>query len=45
MFQVTNDGEVVWEYINPYYPEGPLGPGNAVFKGIHYLPEEVPMLG
>ncbi len=45
MFQVTPDGQVVWEYVNPYYPEGPDGvPTNAVFKATHYLREDIPRL-
>ena len=40
MFQVTVDGEVVWEYINPYFGEV----DNAVFRARHYLPEEIPQL-
>jgi len=44
MFQVTPDKEVVWEYINPYFTEGPEGaPRNDVFRTTHYLLEEVPV--
>ena len=25
-FEVTHDGELVWEYVNPYFGEGPTGP-------------------
>ena len=41
MFQVTKDGEVVWEYINPHFyddAEGLLV--NRVFRATHYQPEE-----
>lgn len=36
MFQVTPEGEVVWEYITPYFSDGPLGVSNAVFRAEHY---------
>ena len=43
MFQVTPDKKVVWEYINPYSPEGPDGtPRNDVFRITYYLPEDAP---
>jgi hypothetical protein len=43
MFQVTPDGQVVWEYVNPYFDAGPDGvPVNAVFRATHYLPGEIP---
>ena len=45
MFQVTPDGQVVWEYINPYFyadAEGQVV--NRVFRANHYLPEQVPAL-
>ena len=45
MFQVTPEGQVVWEYINPYYFEDAEGQvANRVFRSTHYLPEEVPNL-
>ncbi len=25
LFEVTRDGELVWEYVNPYFGEGPTG--------------------
>jgi hypothetical protein len=43
MFQVTPDKQVVWEYINPYFPTGPDGAlVNGVFRATHYLPEDIP---
>ncbi len=43
MFQVTPDKQVVWEYINPYFPAGPDGAlVNGVFRATHYLPEDIP---
>ncbi len=45
MFQVTNSGEVVWEYINPYFDPGPAGGlVNSIFRATHYLPEAVQAL-
>lgn len=42
IFQVTPDGEVVWEYINPYFEARPDGVvTNAVFRVNHYKAEEI----
>ena len=46
MFQVTPQGEVVWEYINPYFAAGSDGiDGNQVFRCSWYMPGEIPQLG
>ena len=43
--EVTTDGQVVWEYVNPHFvppagePEGP--PANAVFRAYRYSAEEI----
>ncbi len=44
LFEVTPEGEIVWEYINPYF--GPLGSGqaNRVFRAYRY-PAGSPELG
>ncbi len=45
IFQVTPEGEVVWEFINPYFyadAEGQVV--NRVFRSTFYTPEEVPNL-
>ncbi len=45
LFEVTADGQVVWEYVNPYIgtpagqPEG--APSNAVFRAFRYSAEEI----
>jgi outer membrane protein assembly factor BamB len=45
IFEVTEAGETVWEYVNPFYaappnkPEGP--PRNALFRAYRYPPEQV----
>ena len=45
IFQVTPEGDVVWEYINPHFAPNELGfEVNSVFRSTHYLPEQVPQL-
>ena len=45
MFQVTPEGEVVWEYVNPHFTEGLTGAiNNSVFRALHYMAEEIPWL-
>ncbi len=41
LFEVTLDGEVVWEFVNPYFGEGPNGPNNRVFRAYRYSAEEI----
>ena len=42
---VTPDGEVVWEYICPYFDARPDGiVANAVFRSTFYTAEELPRL-
>jgi len=41
LFEVTADGELVWEYVNPYFGEGPTGPNNRVFRAYRYSEEEI----
>jgi arylsulfotransferase ASST len=41
LFEVTFDGEVVWEFVNPYFGEGPNGPNNRVFRAYRYSAEEI----
>jgi hypothetical protein len=43
LFEVTHAGEVVWEYVSPYFFEEPSGPGlnNWVFRAFRYTPEEI----
>ena len=44
LFQVTPEGEVVWEFINPCFTqrEGREAFSNMVFRARHYLPQQVP---
>jgi len=55
IFEVTEKGELVWEYINPDFAdysgldakeiEGYFGyPANALFRAYKYAPEEIPWL-
>ena len=43
IFEVTNDGETVWEYVNPYFFEeiGAPGLNNWVFRAFRYTPAEI----
>jgi hypothetical protein len=42
LFEVTPQGEVVWEYVNPYFGEaGLLGENNWLFRAFRYSPEEI----
>jgi hypothetical protein len=40
-FEVTREGELVWEYVNPFFGEGPTGPNNRVFRCYRYSEEEI----
>jgi outer membrane protein assembly factor BamB len=40
-FEVTRDGEIVWEYLNPYFGGSPLAETNAVFRALRYSAEEI----
>ncbi len=48
IFQVTPAGAVVWEFVNPFGGDDPLGQWvlghNAVFRASHYSPGEIPRL-
>ena len=39
-FEVTADGDVVWEYVNPYFG-GPPNARNSVFRIYRYTAEEI----
>ena len=41
LFEVTPEGELVWEYVNPYFNEGPNGLNNRVFRAYRYSAEEI----
>jgi uncharacterized protein (UPF0248 family) len=45
-FEVTNQGQIVWEYVNPFFGRpfcgGPPGcETNQVFRALRYSPEEI----
>jgi len=40
-YEVTTDGELVWEYVNPYFGEGATGLNNRVFRAYRYSEEEI----
>jgi uncharacterized protein (UPF0248 family) len=45
-FEVTNEGEIVWEYINPFFGKPffggpPSSETNQVFRAIRYSEEEI----
>ena len=45
MFQVTMEGGIVWEYINPFFIESLSGyTSNTVFRANHYSKNEIPFL-
>jgi outer membrane protein assembly factor BamB len=43
IFEVTADGEVVWEFVNPHFAVEPGRPGlnNWVFRAFRYTPDEI----
>ncbi len=46
LFEVTAEGQVVWEYVSPYFGEAPaLGECNWVFRARRYPAEAWPRLG
>jgi len=40
-FEVTGEGEVVWEYVNPYFTGPPDALLNQVFRAYRYSPQEI----
>ena len=41
IFEVTTAGELVWEFVNPFFGEGPTGLNNRVFRAYRYSEEEI----
>jgi hypothetical protein len=41
LFEVTPDGAVVWEYVNPYFGGSPTAPTNNLFRGYRYTAEQI----
>ena len=45
LFQVTPEGEVVWEYVSPFFGPNPFDfEINMVFRAFHYKPEQLPFV-
>jgi hypothetical protein len=45
-FEVTKDGETVWEYVNPFFGKPffagpPTTEGSLVFRALRYSAEEI----
>lgn len=40
-FEVTAEGDVVWEYVNPYFGGPPAAPVNQIFRVHRYSEEEI----
>ena len=41
LFEVTSDGELVWEYVNPYFAGPPNAQNNRVFRAYRYSAEQI----
>jgi hypothetical protein len=43
LFEVNAEGEVVWEYVSPYFFDEPGRPGlnNSVFRALRYTQDEI----
>jgi uncharacterized protein (UPF0248 family) len=49
-FEVTHEGEIVWEYVNPFFGRPffggpPRAETNQVFRALRYSPEEIARAG
>ena len=40
-FEVTRDGDIVWEYVNPFFGGPPHAETNEVFRALRYSAEEI----
>ena len=46
LFEVTAEGDIVWEYVSPFYYEHPIfGTNNMVFRCIRYAPDHPALRG
>ena len=41
IFEVTTGGEIVWEFVNPYFGGPPNAPNNRVFRAYRYSADEI----
>jgi Arylsulfotransferase (ASST) len=44
-FEVTREGHIVWEYVNPYFGGPPGAQNNIVFSAMRYPPELIAVAG
>jgi hypothetical protein len=45
IFEVTTDGDIVWEYISPWFPKTLRGPNNSVFRAYRYAVDSPEIAG
>ena len=45
IFEITDKGEIVWEYINPFYGKIDVGIVNWVYKAYRYGPDYLGLKG
>ena len=46
LFEVAPDGEIVWEYVNPYLsPHPAFGTTNWIFRAYRYAPDAPQLQG
>ena len=45
LFEVTAAGQVVWEYVSPFFDQGPQGMANRVFRAHRYGPNHPALAG
>ena len=41
LFEVTKEGEIVWEYANPFFGGRSNAETNEIFRAYRYSPEEI----
>ncbi len=41
IFEATAGGELVWEFVNPYFGQAPNGQNNRLFRAYRYSAEEI----
>ena len=45
IFEVTPQGQLVWEYVSPWFGQHPSGPSNAVFRAYRYRTDSPEVAG
>jgi hypothetical protein len=41
LFEVTVSGDIVWEYVNPYFGGPPMAQNNRIFRAYRYSADEI----